>query len=230
MKTITYADEIAFEGVLLPIKTPNARAGDGCYVEILDSMYNNLSAMLSQYSKVLVVQFGFMCLDYSLDNRGMSNLVRVIKRRVGRRYGKPLALCWVRSVTASGYLHYHVALMLNGHRIRSQYSLWPLIRQILDQRNYLTPGFSEGQHLVVRDDLESARKAFQHLSYLAKVRTKGRRPHQTKDFSSTRLQRNPNCSGPLGKAGYRTNPVPAGRDYHALRHAHDDPYISRKQG
>ncbi len=182
MKTVTMSNTVTLNGREFPINT-NASKLQGCYVQILAAIDRNLGHMLSCHSRVLVVQFVMRLHDPAPLNTGISRLMDVFKKRLKRKY--KLARVgggWARETGKSGIPHYHVALFLDGNLVRSHYGLQDLVAKILDDRNYPQPRFTES-HMVARTDFESLKKAFYHLSYLAKTRHKGSRPPSTNDFS-----------------------------------------------
>ena len=168
----------------------NKSKKQGCFIEILRAIDSNLTAMLSYHCKVFVVQFVVHCRDYEAKNRGMSNLMRVIKKRLARKYGcLRVAGGWVRETGAGGggVQHYHVAVFLDGSRVRWNLGVQVLVNEILEARGYSRPSFRRS-HMVRRSDEESIQGAFYHLSYLAKTRSKSNRLPATNDYSFSRLK------------------------------------------
>ena len=189
MKTVTMSNTVTINGREFPINA-NASKQQGCYVEILAAIDRNLGAMLSYHSRVLVIQFVVHLHDPDPLNTGISRLIDVFKKRLKRKYKLArIAGGWVRETGKSGIPHYHVALFLDGNLVRSHYGLQNLVATILDDRNYPKPRFTLS-HMVARADFESLKKAFYHLSYLAKTRHKGSRPPSTNDYSFGRLKFN----------------------------------------
>jgi len=162
--------------------------GQGCFVEILRATESNLTAMLSYHCKVLVVQFVVHCYEYEPKNHGVSDLMRVVKKRLSSKYRRcRVAGGWVRETGKSGIQHYHVALFIDGNKVRWNSGIQDLINEILDTRNYPRSSFSPS-HMVHRDDEDGLRKAFYHLSYLAKTRSKWARLPSTNDYSFSRIR------------------------------------------
>jgi hypothetical protein len=186
MKAVTLNSCFELNGFYLPINT-NAKNGQGCYLAILQRVGENLVGMLSFHAKVFVMQFSFNPYHYDATNKAMSRLMNKLKQRLRTCYGcLRVAGGWVREVGTSGVQHYHVALMLDGHKVNRQGAVIALVREMLDARGYPAPHFSK-PHMVMRNDEVSFAKAFHHLSYLAKTSTKGVRPPATNDYSFSRL-------------------------------------------
>jgi hypothetical protein len=189
MKTVTMSNSVTLNGREFPINA-DASKQQGCYVEILATIDRNLMAMLSYHSRVLVIQFVVHLHDPEPLNTGISKLMDVFKKRLKRKYKLTrIGGGWARETGKSGIPHYHVALFLDGNLVRSHYGLQDLVAKILDDRNYPQPRFTES-HMVARTDFESLKKAFYHLSYIAKTRHKGSRPPSTNDYSFGRLKVN----------------------------------------
>lgn len=197
MKTITFEKTIMLNGQRLPINT-DAKRKLGCFVDILKRIHHQVSAMSDRYCKVHIVFFNFHLLEYQPDNDIVSDLMRVIKKQLKRYYRSELAYGWVRETGKNEIPHYHVTLMLNGNAVNNQHCFRSRIVKIFKAReSYATePHFSVGEHTVFRNESASWADAFYHLSYMAKVSTKGRKPHYTNDYSLTRLMPKPKCSKP----------------------------------
>jgi hypothetical protein len=187
MKAVTLSSSFELNGLHLPINT-NAEKGQGCYLAILQRAGENLVGMLSFHSKVYVLQFGFCPYTYAANNLAMSRLMEKFKKRLVAKY-KALRVAggWVRETGASGVQHYHVVLMLDGHKVNKRGAVLALVKAMLEARGYPAPHFTKA-HMVSRGDAISLAEAFYHLSYLAKIRTKGKRPSPTNDFSFARLK------------------------------------------
>lgn len=190
MKSVVMSNSITIDGCEYPINT-NVSKEQGCYVEILEAINRNLMAMLSYHSRVLVIQFIVHRYDYPPLNTEMSALMKVLQRRLPRKY-QLTRICggWVREVGKNKCPHYHVAFFLDGNRVCSHYGLQYLVTDIATFRDFSRPSFVPS-HMVVRGDFASIGKAFYHLSYLAKTRDKNGRPPATNDYSFSRPDMNP---------------------------------------
>lgn len=163
--------------------------GQGCFYEVLAKTHESMMTLLSYHCKILVVQFSFNPCENLPTNAPISRLVAVIKRRLCRRYKfARLVTGWVRETAGTGFPHYHVVLMLDGNKVNRQGGVMELVKEILESRGYPAPHFTTKTHMISRSDHSAFAKAFYHLSYLAKVNTKGSRPKCTNDYSFSRLQ------------------------------------------
>jgi len=187
MKQVTLDNSIRINGRDYLINTKKS-AKKGCYVEILCAIEANLSAMLSYHCKVFVVQFVIHCYHYEARNRGVSRLMAVFKKRLSCRFGKcRTSGGWVRETGESGVQHYHIAIFLDGNKVRWSRSVQELVNEVLENRNYPIASFTK-PHMVDHVNEQKLQSAFYHLSYLAKTSTKSDRLPTTNDFSFSRLK------------------------------------------
>src|SRR5690606_2782557 len=94
---------------------------------------------------------------------------------------------WVRETESSRIQHYHVAIFLNGNRVRWNTGVQALVNEILEARGYPRPSFVPS-HMIKRGSEQSLFAAFYHLSYLAKTRSKSDREPATNDYSFSRIK------------------------------------------
>ena len=75
MKTITQNASINVNGRLLSVN--NARGGSlGCYVQILQRIEHQMTALLSHHSKMFVARFDLHCGSFVPDNRLISQFMK----------------------------------------------------------------------------------------------------------------------------------------------------------
>lgn len=83
--------------------------------------------------------------------------------------------------------HYHLALFLPHRIIKSHFVIFEIALEIWKRLGGASVSYSDS-HIVLRDDFKSLQQAIYHLSYQAKLWTKGRRHSKVKDFSMSRLK------------------------------------------
>lgn len=187
MKAITFEPTMRRNGRELRLNA-NEEKRHGCFVPILDRIDSCMNTMLAMYCKLYVVQFVFHP-EFAADNNVLiSDLMRVVKKQLERKYRSKLAYGWVREAGKNGKHHHHIVLLLNGNRVQAQQPIRDCVFKIFADREQPRPGFNERAHKVLRRDLTSYVNAFYHLSYLAKVSTKGRKPKTTNEYSFSRLK------------------------------------------
>jgi hypothetical protein len=187
VKKKVFSSEIVIDGVMLPI---NASARQGCYEVILRRMHEQIQAMLSHHCKVLVFMVIFHSTDYSSTNLLFSRLARKLKKKLTAKQGlKRVGYVWVRERDERDAQHYHLALFLDGNRVQKPHTVFTLCSEIWEGWNQPRPSFPQGRsfYILRRGDDSVYREAFRHLSYLAKVRTKGDRPSSTNDYYTSQI-------------------------------------------
>jgi len=129
--------------------------------------------------------------QYSDDNNQVSSFMRAQTQRIRRKYKtKHIGYVWVREMEKAKTQHYHCAFFIDGDVLRTS--------NVLNQQ-IKVKWYKHGHRSVVpkpfyfidKHNFEDKRKKVIHrLSYLAKVRGKGYRSSQAKDYSTSRLRPN----------------------------------------
>jgi len=161
----------------------------GCYLAILKPIKQQLDAMLSHYSKVLMVRLDLHVCEYSGDNKKISYLMKKLKKSLNQKYGmKHVGYSWVRELETSDRQHYHLALLLNGHKIRYPQKIIKWIEQFWQNRGEPKPFTPKNCYTMIYwGDHESYKKAFFRMSYFAKERGKGHKDLAANNYSTSRL-------------------------------------------
>nr|WP_277345542.1 inovirus-type Gp2 protein [Pseudomaricurvus alkylphenolicus] len=160
---------------------------------MLKPIKNQLDAMLSHYAKVLMVRLDIRVAEYSGKNEKISRLMNRIKKLLnGKKYDmKTYGYVWVREKEEAAQQHYHLALLLNGHKVRHPGSIISWIEQYLEIRDEPKPFTPKNCYLMIhRGDLEEYKEAFHRLSYFAKERGKGQKDKTANNFSTSRVKPN----------------------------------------
>jgi len=100
---------------------------------------------------------------------------------------------WAREQEKAKKQHYHLAIFIDGVKIRHSKRLLEVITQKWDEsdpRNHHKPVVKNPYYFI--DNEKVFKKAIYRLSYLAKTRGKGYRPAQSKDYSTSRLKHSNN--------------------------------------
>lgn len=188
MKRETFADVVELDG--MPFRVNNGGGKHSCYVEILSVIHDQLEAMLSYHSKVLVLRLDLHLGDYSHDNHELSRFIEKIKRRYHDHYrGQRMGYIWVREQEKAKQQHYHLALYLDANKIQHPAKLIYWIEQRWQSRGHPKPYTPENCFAVINRKNDSFKQAiFERLSYLAKTRGKGYRCKDTNDYSGSRIK------------------------------------------
>lgn len=185
VRRLTNASKITMDGNELCI---NTKQGDYyCYREILDRSYEQLSAMLSYHSKILVVRLDFHLDEYSQDNSLISKIIKKLRKHLCDKYGmKRFGYIWVREQERSKSQHYHLALILNGNKIRVPTKL---IHWIEDRWCHYGTCYTPQNcySMIKRGDDVKFKESFERISYLAKTRGKGYLALGSNNYSASRI-------------------------------------------
>lgn len=190
MKRVTYAQSIELAGRSLPI---NTTATSGCYVEILTAFHDQVAAMLTHYSRILIVGFDLHPRYYSADNTVISRFIRKAKKLITRHYQRydmsRIGHLWVREQASAPAQHYHVALLLNARAVNSAFAIHRICERIWTGWEHPQPHRAHNRTcLVHRDDDQAVAEAMHCYSYYAKEATKGARARTTNDYSASRIK------------------------------------------
>jgi len=158
------------------------------YTKQLKAIINQLNVMTRLYSKVFVVRFDLHLKEYTKSNEQISRFSKLLLSRLKSKFKlNAIGYAWCREQGNAKQQHYHMAIFLEGRKLRGTFSLFPIIQD--------TWWFVKGGHMVkvnyrmvFRGDFESRQEVIYHLSYLAKMNTKGNRAIQTKDYACSRLK------------------------------------------
>ena len=184
MKRIHEADWFWFEGQGWKV---NAKAS-GLYVHILRTLLGVLNEALTTQRRVFIFRFDVRLRHFSETNQVASSLIRQLRKRVKLRYpDSTFRYCWVREQGAFDPQHYHFALVMDGRYIQHPHHLQEEIQAICIELEG-APHWSR-YHRIDRHSenyCKAIQQASYHLSYLAKVRTKGNRPNKVRDYSASR--------------------------------------------
>lgn len=169
----------------------NAKDKQGCYLEIIERIKEQLDVMLSYHRKVFVCMFVFHLHVYTQDNALFSRFMRKLGKRLKQRYKfKRIGYVWVREYGSGQAQHYHLALFLDGSLVQFPNGVFELAADVWEGWNQPRPALNpkRSYYMVVRRSDADYQVAFHHLSYLAKTRTKGARAKTTNDYSASRLR------------------------------------------
>jgi len=158
------------------------------FTKQMKGIIEQLNVITGNYSRVLVVPFDLHLDGFTPDNKIVSNFIKLLSTRIKKEYGfNQIGFSWCRELERAKQQHYHMALFLEGRKIRTPKYLY---EKIQDAWWDVGGGFvrMNGYHMINRDNWESKAKAIYHLSYHAKERGKGYRPTQTKDYGLSRLK------------------------------------------
>jgi hypothetical protein len=180
-KTITTKEHYQFGDYTFAI---NSRKS-GCYTQILNTLVTQTLAMQSIYKRVLFMRFDLNQGSFTPDNKRITTMLKRLRKRLIHRYGNTkFGYVWVREECKTKKQHYHFVFMMDGDLVRYPSNIHDQVRKVWTD---MGGTFHFANHHYINND-EKLREAIKHGSYLAKTRSKGNRPDQTKDTGSSRLK------------------------------------------
>jgi hypothetical protein len=184
-KKVHYGEELLLNGELLNI---NSTETLGVYPTIIEKMVTELDKMIARYKRVFVLRFDLHLINYSDDNKEISSFMRAQVQRIKRKYKtKYVGYVWVREMERAKTQHYHCAFFIDGDKLRTSYVLNQQIKAKWYKNGHRSVVPKPYYFLDKHNMTEKRREVIYRLSYLAKVRGKGYRSAQAKDYSTSRL-------------------------------------------
>ena len=187
VRKVIWANEVSLGGMKLTINADSAR---GCYQEVLVALKREMDAMLSHYSRVLFVRLDIRQREYCGDNAPMSDFCRKLKKHVSRHYKTVrIGYLWVRELENAKQQHYHLVLMLDGHKVRHPSRLIRRVEDIAEGWDWPRPYTPKNcYYFLERGDEEVYRDAFYRGSYLAKERGKGHKANTANNYGRSAVR------------------------------------------
>lgn len=163
----------------------------GVFTPMLKRIIEQIVVMFSYDTKLFVARFDLHQSSATSSSKHVSEFLLRLKAELsGSHILKYLGYAWCREESDCIKQHYHLALMLEGHKIRSPHNLHEIVRAL-----WLASGGSSvhrgNYHNIHRDDEEGLGDIIYHLSYLAKKAGKVSLPSQFKAFSASRYKLKP---------------------------------------
>jgi len=163
--------------------------GSGLITHSIKAMIHQIDAMLSYHSKIHIIRFDLRVYEYTENNGLITAFNRRLHKWLKRKYGlKRIGFIWCRELEKAKQQHYHFALMIDGHKVNFPYEVTKKVKELwrqLDGSEYFPDNC---YYNVKRNDYESIQDAIWRISYLAKVRGKGYKPDQTKNYGTSRVK------------------------------------------
>jgi len=185
-KTKHFDEFLNVNGELLRI---NSGHNKGVYTEIIKRFVDQLDIALSIHRRLLVHRVDLHTTYYSPNNKIISRFMNRAKQWIKRNYDiESIGYIWAREQERSKQQHYHLAILLDGDKIRHPKKLNEKLREMWSPHGHMPviekPYYYIGKHN--RDQMRG--EAIYRVSYLAKTRGKGYRDPQAKDYQTSRLK------------------------------------------
>ena len=161
----------------------------GIYKEILIKTIEQLDASIKIHKRILVVRMDLHLNIYTGDNKRISNFMNNTNKYLSRNYDiNKMGFVWAREMERAKTQHYHTALFLDGNKIQHPKKLLPALKEKWLPFGHI-PTISNPFYYIDKDNHTQQRAdAIERLSYLAKIRGKGYRDTQAKDYGTSRLK------------------------------------------
>ena len=187
-KTVSYSERFNFGAATFKV---NVTKRSGIYKEMMQRIVEQLSIAMALHKRLFVVRFDLHshAFDPGFNNERVSLFRKAIIQWIERNYStKGVGFVWAREQERSKHQHYHLALFIDGDKVRHSKKILEAIKEkweLGDPDNHM-PVIPKPYHFIDND--EAFADAVYRLSYLAKERGKGYRPDQAKDYSTSRLK------------------------------------------
>jgi len=166
----------------------NAGATKGIYKEIIERFIGQFDIAFKVHKRLLVHRVDLHLNKFSSDNKVISRFINRLKQWLKRNYGlDKIGYIWVREQDRSDKQHYHLALLLDGNKIRHPKRLNKQIKEMWLPHGYVPVTQNPYYFMDKHNYDETRRDVIDRVSYLAKVNTKRIRNKQTKDYQTSRL-------------------------------------------
>ncbi|WP_256353378.1 inovirus-type Gp2 protein [Aeromonas sp. sif2416] len=151
----------------------------------MDGIFQLLEKFFSKTSKLTAIRMELNMKQGTIDNQPISHFFKQLKHKLIRHYGPCYhGYIWVREKARSRAQHYHLALLLDGQKVKHSDNIYRLAKAEWTY-GYLSLAENPFYH-VHHDRLDEHRLLIYRLSYLAKAETKGDRPPAIKDYQISR--------------------------------------------
>lgn len=159
----------------------------GLINKVVKAIIADYEIMLSHYSRVLVARIDLHPKSFSPTNEAITQFLEQQVKKLREQYGCKVMYHCAREQDTSCCEHYHVELMLSGHKIRHAHKLLSVLGMAWN--NYSGGHTAQVRHpfcLVYRGNKSSLRPAIYRSSYLAKEHSKERNG-EAKGFISNKI-------------------------------------------
>ena len=177
---VTHQPIYRYQGIAYPINTTPT---SGCFTEPLREMIERIVGAVERYKRVLFVRCDLSMGEYEPTNERLSAFLKQARRYVRREYGASLEYAWCREQESANRQHYHLALLIDGDKLRHPARLYEALAEIWQRKG---GRLSKPENGYLMTDSHNIADAVYRVSYLAKERGKGDRPDGMRDFGYSR--------------------------------------------
>lgn len=171
-----------YQGVEYPI---NASPSNGCYTKPLSHMIRRILGAVEHYGRVLFVRFDLSMGDYEATSERLSDFLKRAGKYVKREYQARMEYIWAREQEKSKSQHYHVALIIDGDKLRHPARLLVELSELWERKGGRLWTPENCYQMTERNNIANV---IYRVSYLAKERGKGYRPNGVRDFGYSQIK------------------------------------------
>ena len=180
-----FKELIEINGEQIPINIGEKK--NGVYFEIVKRAIEQLDIALKIHTRVLVYRFDLHPTYFTGNNKLLSKFIKRIKQWIYRKYQiENIGYVWAREQERSKKQHYHLAIFLDGNKIQHPGLVRKKIKEMWTPYGHM-PVIEKPFYFIAKDNQEARLKAIYRISYLGKIRGKGYRDEQAKDYQTSRL-------------------------------------------
>lgn len=148
----------------------------GLIPKLVKQIISSCEVMLSHYSKVFLVRIDLHPSQYSKDDKQITQFLNLQVKKLSKQYNCKVKYLCAREQHLSDIQHYHVALMLSGHKVCHSHKLLSQIKFQWEKLDCVASLVNKPFNMLKRGDMASLGHGIYRLSYLAKEFTKELNP------------------------------------------------------
>ena len=176
---VTLRAVYSYQGIEYPI---NTIPSSGCHTQPLSEMIRRIVGAVERYKRVMFIRLDLSVIDYEETNESLSAFLKQAVRHVRRKYKTRLEYVWAREQKKAKRQHYHLALLIDGDKIRYPTQLYEELGEKWRKGRLSIP---KSPYLMT--DGHNIAEAVYRVSYLTKERGKGYRRDGVRDFDWSRF-------------------------------------------
>ncbi|WP_299017145.1 inovirus-type Gp2 protein [uncultured Photobacterium sp.] len=168
----------------------------GIKKEILQKGFTQLDNLMTYYSKVTVIFLQLHQQQFTEDNQVITKFLVKFQKRLKSEYASRIGYLWVREHNGAPAQHYHLAVMLNGHKCCRSGNVKQIAHDIWQNQSDGNYTYSVKNRIYRIESYKGERElnaARMRLSYFAKRDTKDFDKY-TNSFGTSQLRRNKRVS------------------------------------
>lgn len=147
-------------------------SSQGLKPHLVKKIISTCEIMLSHYSRVMVIRIDLHPRQYSTDNNQINQFLKQQANTLSQQYKCKVQYLCTRERHHSEIQHYHVALMLSGHKINYPHKLLNQLKSLWERAGGIASLVDNPFNIMCRGNKSSLKHAIYRLSYFAKTVTK----------------------------------------------------------